>query len=438
MGGFVLAKSTKDIDVLPLTILALRRMEFRGKDCSGIAWVESGEMRVVKDSSPIAELSSKYALNRVSTSLALGHTRYSTHGKADPRNAHPHLDCERIVAVAGDGALRNYEELYAELVERSHRVVSKSDFELVAHLIENYVRKGLNYTKAFAEAVVRLEGIVAAAALFRDGSAAIYTSHQPVYVGLGRDVVVASSTLSSLYGTVLGYAVVEGGELVFISSGGRVEFADLSGRSVAKKFLAYDLGESLVSTDGYPNHMLREIYEVPYSLLRTVSAVQSRYLELASKVALRSSRLFVIANGTSLHAGHIFSYYLSELAGRIPIVVSASEFPLYYLDSVGVGDAVLAISQSGETSEVVRSVYEARLRGATVIGVTNNINSRLTRFSNLYLPIAAGPELAVPATKTFTSTLVLLYILAKSVSEVSSKPVSKILSEAWREVGEVY
>ncbi|MCX8184912.1 MAG: glutamine--fructose-6-phosphate transaminase (isomerizing) [Sulfolobales archaeon] len=438
MGGFIFIRSNKNIDVLPLAKLALSRMEFRGKDCSGIAWIENSRVGIVKDSCPISELFTRYSLSDMRMSVVLGHTRYSTHGKADSRNAHPHTDCEQVVAVAGDGAIRNYEELYAELVDRDHRVVSKSDFELVAHLVEDYVRGGLSYARAFAEAVARLEGIVAIAALFRDGSAAIYTSHQPVYVGLGGDVVVVSSTLSSLYSMVSEYTSIEAGELIFISSEGKIGFAGIDGNTITKSFLVYNLKESLVDVDGFPHHMMREIYEAPYSILRTASAVQARYLELASKIALKSNRFFVIANGTSLHAGFVFSYYLSELAGKVPVVVSASEFPLYYLESVGVGDAVLAISQSGETSEVVRSAYEARLRGATVIGVTNNINSRLTRFSNIYLSIAAGPELAVPATKTFTSTLTLLYILARSVSEIASKPTSEILSEVWREVEEVY
>lgn len=438
MGGFVLIRSTGGLNAIPLVKVALKRMEFRGRDCSGIAWLGGGEIKVVKDSCPVNELYAKHALEGESANVVLGHTRYSTHGKADPRNAHPHTDCEKMVAVVGDGAMRNFEELYAELLERDHRIVSKSDFELLPHLIEELMKKGLSYARAFADAVARLKGVVTAAALFRDGSAVAYTSHQPIYVGLGKDLLVVASTISGLYGMATEFSKLNGGEMVVVTSEGNVVFADPSGRTVSKRFFGYGLDESLVETDGFPHHMLREIYETPYSILRTASAVQAKYIELASKMILRSNRVFVVANGTSLHAGMVFSYYLSELANVVPVVVSASEFLLYYLDNVSVGDSVIAISQSGETSEVVRSAYEARLRGATVIGATNNINSRLTRFSNIYLPIAAGPELAVPATKTFASTLVLLYVLAKSVSTITNKPSSSILAETWEEFDKVH
>ncbi|MEM2307863.1 MAG: glutamine--fructose-6-phosphate transaminase (isomerizing) [Sulfolobales archaeon] len=438
VGGLVFIRSLRGLNVIPLARLALTRMEFRGRDCSGLAWLEGGEVRVVKDSCPIGELYSKYSIEDRSAISVLGHTRYSTHGKADARNAHPHTDCEKIVAVVGDGAIRNYEELSTELVEKGHKLSSKSDFELLPHLIEDFVRKGLSHTRAFTEAVAKLQGFVTAIALFKDGSAIAYTSHQPIYVGIGRDLLAIASTLSSLHNIVVKYSEVSGGEMVVITSEGSVVFADLNGRTLSRQFLEYDLDESLVETSGFPHHMLREIYEIPYSVLRTASALQAKYLELASKMIHRSNRVFVIANGTSFHAGMVFSYYLSELAGIVPAVVSASEFLLYYLDGVSVGDSVIAISQSGETSEVVRSAYEARLRGATVIGVTNNINSRLTRFSNIYLPIAAGPELAVPATKTFTSTLALLYTLARSIATIASKPTSSTLAETWSEFENIH
>ncbi|MEM1623214.1 MAG: glutamine--fructose-6-phosphate transaminase (isomerizing) [Sulfolobales archaeon] len=438
MGGLVFIKSTGGLNVIPLARLALTRMEFRGRDCSGLAWLEGNEIKIVKDSCPISELYTKHSLEGRSAVSVIGHTRYSTHGKADVRNAHPHVDCEKTVAVVGDGAIRNYEELYMELLEKGHNLTSKSDFELLPHLIEDFMKRGFSRTKAFTEAIAKLKGFVTAIAFFKDGSAIAYTSHQPIYVGLGRDLIAIASTLSSLHGVVAEYSEISGGEMVVVTSEGNITFADLNGRTLSRLFQTYYLDESLVETNGFPHHMLREIYEIPYSILRTASALQAKYLELASKMIRRSSRVFVTANGTSLHAGMVFSYYLSELAGIVPTVVSASEFLLYYLDSVSVGDSVIAISQSGETSEVVRSAYEARLRGATVIGVTNNINSRLTRFSNIYLPIAAGPEIAVPATKTFTSTLALLYTLARSVATIASTPISNTLSETWYEFESVH
>lgn len=437
MGGFAYLASSTGTSVAPALLEVLARMEFRGKDTSGVAWVEEGELKVVKDSVPVGELYAKYGLKDLRVPRMLGHTRYSTHGKADPRNAHPHVDCRRRLAVVGDGALRNYEELLMEVLRRGHRVESKSDFEVVAHLIEELLERYESPVRSFLEAIARLRGFISLVALFADGTAAAYTSHQPIYVGLGESLVAVVPVLTSLYGLAGSYYEVLGGEVAVVTSDGRVLFVDLDGRTVIKSPQPLRVNGDLVPKGGFPHHMLREIYEVPYSILRTASAVQLKYLEMASRMIVQSKRTIVIANGTSLHAGMVFSYYLAELAGVTPLVVSSSEFPLYYVDNVGVGDVVVAISQSGETSEVLKSVYEARLRGATVIGLTNNINSRLTRFSNIYIPIAAGPELAVPATKTFTSTLVVLYVLAKHVGAAVSRVERAELGGLWRELEEL-
>ncbi|MCC6014210.1 MAG: glutamine--fructose-6-phosphate transaminase (isomerizing) [Desulfurococcaceae archaeon] len=437
MGGFAYLLSTAGASVAPLLLEVLGRMEFRGRDTSGVAWIEGGELRVVKDSVPIGELYARYGLKDLRTPRLLGHTRYSTHGKADPRNAHPHVDCRRRLAVVGDGALRNYEELLMDVLRRGHRVESKSDFEVVAHVIEELLDRYGSPVKGFLEAIPKLKGLISLAVMFTDGTVVAYTTHQPIYVGLGESLVAVANALVGLYGVADSYYEVLGGEVAVLSPEGRAFFVDVEGRTVVKSPQYLRVSGDLVPKGGYPHHMLREIYEVPYSILRTASAVQLKYLEMASRIILQSRRTIVIANGTSLHAGMVFSYYLAELAGITPLVVSSSEFPLYYVDNVGVGDVVVAISQSGETSEVLRSVYEARLRGATVVGLTNNINSRLTRFSNIYLPIAAGPELAVPATKTFTSTLALLYILAKHVGVAAGRVGKAELGGLWEKLEEL-
>jgi len=160
-----------------------------------------------------------------------------------------------------------------------------------------------------------------------------------------------------------------------------------------------------------------EICEISFSLLRTISSVQDKYLSLSARFIIEARNVFIIGNGTSLHAGLVASYYLSELANINPIVVSTTRISsLYYVDNIVPRSLVIAISQSGETGDVLQSVYEAKLRGATILGITNYIGSRLANLSNIYLPIGAGPEISIPATKTFTSTLMLLYMLALKAS----------------------
>ncbi len=420
MGGLIAIKSKKKTDAVKASLEALKRMEFRGKDSSGVVFLLQGKLEVVKDAVPVEILSKTYDLGSFKADVVLGHTRYSTHGKADRVNAHPHLDCRGFVAVVGDGALINYENILSKLLNENHLLKSKCDFEVVPHLIESLtISEGSSLLKATLDSLKLLKGFFSLIVLLADGHIVAYTSKQPLYVGESDEFISIASTKSGLYGIANTYTTLEEGEAVLLTPGGDMKFVNVDNQTVFKVFKPFDLNPSLVSTDGYPHHMLREIYEIPYAILRTYSAVQRKYLELVGKVIAQSDEVYVVANGTSLHAGMIFAYYLSEIADRVPIVISAAEFPYYYVNKVKVGDVVIAVSQSGETKDVLKSAYEARLHGATVVGLTNNINSRLTRFSNIYLPIGAGPEISIPATKTFTSTIVLLYMMALATALAS-------------------
>lgn len=158
--------------------------------------------------------------------------------------------------------------------------------------------------------------------------------------------------------------------------------------------------------------MLKEIFEIPEAMVRTTYSLMEKYLRLAAMIIYSAKNVYITANGTSLHAGLVASYYFTDLAGINVNVVSSAEFPYYALENISTGTVVITISQSGETSDVIKSVKLAKQRGAVIVGVTNVVGSRLTLESNIYLPIGAGPEIAVPATKTFVSTLVALAMLA--------------------------
>lgn len=169
--------------------------------------------------------------------------------------------------------------------------------------------------------------------------------------------------------------------------------------------------EEIVDKGGFPHYMLKEIYDIPVTLINSYTSLMEKYLTLAAMIIYGAKNVYVIGNGTSLHAGLISYYYFSDVGINVN-VVSAAEFPYYALQNITTGTVVIAISQSGETSDVIRSIKMAKQRGAVIVGITNSVGSRLSLESNIYLPITAGPELAVPATKTFTSTLVVLRTLS--------------------------
>ncbi|MEM3892612.1 MAG: glutamine--fructose-6-phosphate transaminase (isomerizing) [Thermofilum sp.] len=410
MGGIFAAVSRTGGNAFPPVIRGLARLRHRGYDSAGFAALRGGFLEVYKDVGSLEEVAEKFNLESITSPVVLGHTRYATHGRPTRENAHPHLDCRSSVAVVGDGSIGGYEKLKDSLLMRGHRLVSRCDFELPAHLLEEELEKGVAAAEALSRVAEQLEGFYAVAALFRDeGCIAATSTHTPLYLGLSRDYYLLSSTEAALLDLAEEVVEVLPGEVVRVAAEG-FSIYTRQRSPVNREARTLSVDPRLADREGFPHHMLREIYEVPYALLRTLYTIQAKYLQLSSRLITGADRIYIIANGTSLHAGLVAGYYLSELAGISPVVVSAAEFPLYYVENVGPGSLVIAISQSGETGDVLSSLYEAKLRGATILGVTNYVGSRLARLSNVYLPIGAGPEIAVPATKTFTSTLLLLYL----------------------------
>ncbi len=422
MGGLFAASTIRGVDAAPIIVEGIRRQYFRGGDCAGIAVLKDSQLIVRKDSGSVDEVESRLSLSNLPGTMGIGHTRFSTHGRPHRENAHPHLDCKGRIAVVGDGAISNYEELRDSLMVSGHRIISRCDFEVVPHLLESR-RSEASLIDSLADAVRMLDGFYSMIILDADAEMmAAYSNMQPLYVGIGGKGVYVSSTRTALHGYAGKVAEIPGGVLIVVSGSRRVEFYRLpSLEPFEAEFKLLSIDPSLLAKDGYPHHMLREIYEIPYALFRTLATIQRKYLSLAAKLIRESRRLYVVADGTSLHAGFVSNYYLVDLTGLSALPVSAAEFPLYHASNVGPGDIVIAISQSGETGDVINSVYEAKLRGATILGITNHVGSRLARLSNLFLPMGAGPELAVPATKTFTSSLLVLYLIALSAAEDSGR-----------------
>ncbi len=394
----------------------LMRLLYRGYDGVGVAYLdEEGNIVVRKAPVSLREAGDVIGLSDIPSDTAIAHTRYSSRGARSTENTHPLLDCRGGVAAVMDGVIEEYMDMRRMLEQRGHRLVSRTDAEVIPHLIEESLAAGSDALAAVIDAARRLRGVYAAAVLVR-GERRIYgiCRGQPLVVGVGRGgCIYVSSDIPSLYGFA-DEAYVVGDDRVFVvdADGLRIYSVETGEQvePVMIKRVKYHPGT--VDKAGFPHYMLKEIYEVPSALLQTLSSLLDKYLRLAAHILNGARNIYVIGNGTSLHAGLVASYYFSELAGTAPRVVSAAELPYYGLDDIVTGTVVLAISQSGETSDVIRSVRLAKQRGAVVIGVTNVVGSRLTLESNVYLPISAGPEIAVPATKTFTSTLAALAVLA--------------------------
>lgn len=408
--------------VAPILFSGLKRLEYRGYDSAGMATICEGKLYLKKDSGKIDDINARLNFMDMPGSLGIAHTRWATHGAPSRENAHPHLDCSGRIAVVHNGVIENFLELKRELEDRGHRFTSRTDTEVIPHLIEEGVESGLNLYEATLQAVRRLRGSYAIAVIstVEPDKIVCARNESPLIVGIGDGAYYCASDIPAILEYTRNFISMDNGEIAILSLGG-VEFRKISsGEIVSKKSFTVDWSVELAEKQGYPHFMLKEIYEQPLSL-RNALRLQEQYLDLLSRFIDRGERVFLVACGTSYHACLAASYMFSKIAKVAAFPVVASEFLEQYGDSVGIDDVILAVSQSGETYDVLRAVDHARMKAATVLGLTNTVGSTLTRISRAYIVQQSGPEIGVAATKTFTSQLIVLAQLAMKVANLRGK-----------------
>ncbi|QXJ32437.1 glutamine--fructose-6-phosphate transaminase (isomerizing) [Saccharolobus shibatae] len=403
MGGIFAFVCKDSIDVSIIN-KGLKKLIYRGYDSAGIAYLEDNNLVIKKILGNISK-------NEISVSdkarVAIGHTRYASRGWPTLENAHPLTDCNGKIAVVMDGILDDYEKIREDLIAKGHKFVSTTDTEVIPHLLEN----STNYLSSSLNVMKRVKGIYSLVFVTIDiDKIFAINSGQPLMIGITPECKYVSSDLPSLSGFAEN-AIIMPENTVAVISWNNVEVYNIEGNEVKPEIKRVKYKEEIAEKGGFPHFMLKEIYDIPQALINSFNSLMEKYLSLASMILYGAKNVYVIGNGTSLHAGLISTYYFSEIGLNVN-VVSAAEFPYYALENVTTGSVIIAISQSGETSDVIRSVKMAKQRGAVILGITNSVGSRLALESNVYLPIAAGPEMAVPATKTFTSTIVVLKVLS--------------------------
>jgi len=391
----------------------LKLLEYRGYDSAGMATIHNSKIVVKKDKGRIEELNRELSFESLPGYIGIAHTRWATHGAPDKVNAHPHLDCTGRIAVVHNGIIDNYYEIKEELSRKGHVFKSLTDTEVIPHLIEEYLNNGLDIIDAIINAVRDLDGAYALGiitSLLPETLIGV-KNLSPLIVGLGEAANYISSDINSLLPFTNRVIVLEDGELVVLTPNEYKIIKLETGERIHREPMTISLDQELVDKGGYRHYMIKEILEQPIVLNYSLR-VQEQYLNLMADLLDRSSNIFIVAAGTSYHAALIGSYLLSKLARLTAIPVIASEFISQYGDSVGVDTAILAISQSGETIDVLKAVEYAKSRAASILGITNTLTSTLTRVSRVYIHQHSLPEIGVAATKTFTGQLAVLYKLA--------------------------
>ncbi len=408
----------------PVIHAALKRLEYRGYDSVGEATIHEGILYVKKDQGKIDDVHRLRNLDDLPGSIGIGHTRWATHGAPLEVNAHPHVDCDGQIAVVHNGIIENFDELRTDLENRGHVFKSKTDTEVVPHLIEEILKgnPSLSLTDAVLEAVKKLEGSYSIAVISTKEPDKIVCARyeSPLVIGVNGKNIFFSSDIPAFLPLTNKALIVDDGEIVTITSG-KTEIRKIAdSRIVSREPKIIDWSPEMAVKQGYPHFMIKEIHEQP-DCLRNTLRVQEHYADLMSTFLDRAQDVYLVACGTSYHACLAASYMFSKLAFLPSYPIIASEFIEQCGKSVNIDSTILAVSQSGETADTLASVNAARQRAATILGLTNAIGSTLTRVSRVYIGQQSGPEIGVAATKTFTSQLSVIAQLALRLAKKRGK-----------------
>jgi glutamine---fructose-6-phosphate transaminase (isomerizing) len=419
--GCVLKEGT----AAPLVHSSLKHLEYRGYDSVGIATLSNGKTYIKKDQGKIDEVHKIVDLDNLPGNIGIGHTRWATHGAPLKVNSHPHTDCKGEIIVVHNGIIENFLDLKSELQNLGHTFVSKTDTEVMPHLIEETLKQNpaLTFQNAIIESLKRVEGSYAFAIIStREPDKIICARNEsPLVLGINHQGVFCASDIPAFLEVTNKAVMVNDGELVILTADNGYEIRKIANNTpVIREPITVEWTAEMAVKQGYPHFMIKEIHEQPQTLRNTLR-MQDHYLDLLTTFLDRANEVFLVACGTSYHACLAASYMFSKLAFLPTYPVYASEFLEQCGKSVNIDSTILAVSQSGETADTIAAVSCAQQRAATLLSLTNVIGSTLTRISRVYIGTQAGPEIGVAATKTFTSQLSVLAQLALKLAKKRGK-----------------
>jgi glucosamine--fructose-6-phosphate aminotransferase (isomerizing) len=398
----------------PAVIKALKCVEYRGYDSAGIAVLTNGQLLVKKDIGKLDEIETRHNLSSLSGNIAIGHTRWATHGGVTPANAHPHYDCNQTIAIVHNGVIDNYQELRHRLASQGHRFTSETDTEVICHLLEDEINGGQPLEAAVRAIAPMLEGSYAFLAISVHDPRKIVGARKddPLVVGFSSHGTFAVSDALAFPSYVKRLVSLGDNEVVVLSQEG-AEFFDFAGNRLQKEAKPFTSKWGKVDKQGCQFFMLKEIMEQPQVLEKTAAQDKELFTEIALDI-LRAGQVIITACGTSRYAALVGRYLFSKVGKKFCDVVMASEFH-YFADSVDKNTLVLAVSQSGETADVIEGVKRAKAAGARVVSIINRPMCQLSDMSDRVVYLNCGPELCVAATKSFLSQLVVFYLLSFSM-----------------------
>ncbi len=425
-GIFGIVSNQKSINIGKIALESIRRLEYRGYDSCGILSQYNSKLFVKKDAGKIDDIHKKLKLDEFpnGSKLALAHTRWATHGSPTKINSHPHLDCEDKIAVIHNGIIENFIELKKELLSKGHFFKSETDTEIIPHLIEENMKTNKNLKEAVANAIKKCKGAYGLAICHADypDTIIVVRRESPLIVGIeeGKTTYCASDIPAFLPYTRNCY-ILEDNEMAILKAG-TAEFYDINDCDNPKQKEIQLIKWSIDAAEkgGYEHFMLKEIYEEPSALRRTLK-IPNDSLNKFAEIILSAERIYITAAGTSFYAALAGKFIITKFLGKYIEAIECSEFKTQLINSLEENSIIIAISQSGETIDLIEAVRWAKeyRPSAKIISITNIVGSTLTRHSDNIIITQAGPEIGVAATKTYVTQVLTFALIALEIAKLT-------------------
>lgn len=427
-------------DALPILIRGLNRLEYRGYDSAGVAFIQDENLNVIKKQGRLKILadlltdegylsSEEKVLSQMNIHTGIGHTRWATHGAPSDENSHPHLSqCGRI-CIVHNGIIENYIELRQYLIEKGYEFISQTDTEVIAHLIEYHYLTSCNCDlfSAIQATLLEVEGSYALGVLCTDNPDTIIAARKdsPLIVGVGEGSNFIASDIPAILKHTREILIIEDNEIVVMSRH-EVKLFGIHGNRIKRDTVHINWDAEAAEKGGYEHFMMKEMNEEPKAVRSTVTPrirngkIFLDQFPLTADQIKGASNIHIVACGTAYHAGCVGKYVIEKLC-RIPVIVDvASEFR-YRDPLINNRSIVIIISQSGETLDSLAAMREAKSRGASIIAIVNVVGSSIARDADYVIYTAAGPEIAVASTKAYNTQLASMYLLAFEMAHLIEK-----------------
>src|SRR3989344_2451349 len=418
----------------------LKALEYRGYDSAGITAINGGKPFTAKQVGRVEVLDAEVRGNKIfkDARIAIGHTRWATHGSPTQLNAHPHYNSTETVFVVHNGIIENYQQIRATLKKSGYKFVSETDTEVIPHLIDYHLKKTKNFYKAFEAALKELKGAYAIAAIYADDPDTLYAARlsSPLIIGVGKECHYLASDPTAVMEHTKKILFLDDYEIAVITAADVKIHNIKQAVEVTRQAEELDFDTQKAQLGDYPHFMLKEIFEAPQTIqsasrgrLRAeTSTVKLGGLESVTEQLRYIDRIVIVACGTSYYAGLVGEYLIEEIAS-IPVEVQlASEFK-YREEPFSRGTALIAISQSGETADTIAAIKKVENFGVLKLGVVNAVGSTIARITDAGVYCHAGPEQSVASTKAFIAQVTVLAEIALHLSQGGTPLYKPILQE---------